>query len=110
MLLPIAIGAKRGPAGERLREAVKQLVDLFEGRTSVERLVALAAPDGSPEDSRKARYALYQRHHRAITSLFEALGALESRSGLPALRLHALRAVLNALRIGTEPRATKENS
>lgn len=109
LLLPIAISGKRGPAGERLREAVRQLVELFEGRTSIERLVALASPDRSPEDSRKARYALYQRHHRAIVSLFDALGAIEARSGFPPARLQALRSVLNGLRVGAEPRATKED-
>lgn len=108
-VLPVAAGSKRGAAGERLRDALQQLVELFDGRTSIERLVARAAPDSSPEDARKARYALYQRHHRAIAALSEALDALEARSGLPPSRLQALRTVVQALRIGAEPRATKEN-
>lgn len=110
VLLPVATAGRRAAAAARLREAVRELVELFDGHTTVERLVAIAAPNSSPENSRKARYALYQRHHRALSSLFEAFESVQTRPGLPPARVEALRAVLHGLRLGSVPRATKENS
>lgn len=108
VLLPLAQSAMRGHAAGNLRSSLDQLVQLFQGRTSIEEIVAGSTHDDSPEVLRKTRYALYQRHHRTLARLTDAWSELQRSGRLPEHRLRALRAVLEGLRIAPDSGPRKE--
>lgn len=107
-LLPLAQSGMRAHAADNLRSSLEQLIQLLQGRTSVETIVAGSTHDDSPEVLRRARYALYQRHHRTIARLIDAWSELQRSGRLPEPRLRALRAVLDALRITPDSGPRKE--
>jgi hypothetical protein len=110
ILLPWISAHRRKDSVARLQRTVDEMLRIYTGATQLQSIVAAQPPsarsDADPRASRRARYALYQQHHRAMDTLLRGVDQLRKEGQLSDDRCQALWTLLAELRI----RSTQEHS